>query len=69
MDYYVHGVQSQFVYRTPINDEETLRGRIEQSWREMRVADCRAAIDQINQRMMAIVENDGNQIDQLFRVS
>jgi hypothetical protein len=68
MDYYVHGVQNQIVYRTPIDTEETLRRRIAQSWRELRLEDCRAAIDQINLLMMAVVENDGEQIDHLFRV-
>lgn len=68
MDYYTHGVQSQIVYRTPIDNEENLRGRIEQSWREIRVNDCRAAIDQVNLRMLAIVENDGGPIDHLFRM-
>jgi hypothetical protein len=56
------------VYRVAIDDEETLRGRVLQSWRELRVADCRRAIDQVNERMMAVVEQNGAQIDHLFRI-
>jgi hypothetical protein len=56
------------VYRVAIDDEETLRGRVLQSWRELRVADCRRVIDQVNERMMAVVEQNGAQIDHLFRI-
>ena len=56
------------VYRTPIDNEEMLRGRILESWRKLRVADCRRAIAQVNDRMLAVVEQDGAQIDHLFRM-
>ena len=56
------------VYRTPIDNEEMLRGRILESWRKLRVADCRRAILQVNDRMLAVVEQDGAQIDHLFRM-
>ena len=56
------------VYRTPVDHLETLQGRVLQSWEELRVDDCRRAIDQVNDRLLAVVEHNGAQIDQLFRV-
>jgi hypothetical protein len=46
----------------------TMNIRTYSSWRELRVADCRRAIDQVNERMMAVVEQNGAQIDHLFRI-
>ncbi len=82
LDFYTHGVQSQLVsncplrwratteqvYRTPVDDMETLHGRVLQSWHELRVGDCRRAIDSINERLLAVVEHNGQQIDHLFRM-
>jgi hypothetical protein len=53
------------VYRTAIDDEETLHERLLELWREMRVDDCQRAIDLLDQ-MMAVVENDGAQIGHLL---
>ncbi len=63
MDFYIHGAQSQIVHRTPIADMETLVGRVQQSWHELRVADCRKAIDEVNERMEALVIADGDHFD------
>lgn len=60
MDFYVHGAQSQIVHRTPIHDMATLTGRVLQSWHELRVADCRSAIDQVNLYMEAVVDANGD---------
>ena len=53
----------QIVHRTPIHDMETLAGRVLQSWNELRVDDCRRAIDQVNARMEAMVAEDGYHFD------
>ncbi len=55
------------VYRTPIDSIETLDGRVLESWHNLRVADCRKAIDQVNDRLLAVVEHNGEQIDHMFR--
>jgi hypothetical protein len=44
----------------------TLQGRVLQSWEELRVCVCRQAIDQINDRLLTVVEQNGAQIDHLF---
>jgi hypothetical protein len=63
MGYYVHGAQMQVVHRTPIHDMETLAGRVLQSWNELRVDDCRRAIDQVNVRMEAMVAKNDDHFD------
>jgi hypothetical protein len=44
-------------------DLETLTGRILQPWYNLRVDDCRRTIDQVNERMMALIEYDGGQFE------
>ena len=63
-----NGAHSREVYRTPVDSIETLRRRVLQSGYDLRVDDCRRAIDQINERLLAVVEHDGAQIDYLFRI-
>jgi hypothetical protein len=47
-------------------DVETLIGRIPQPWYNLRIDDCRRAIDQFDERMMTMIENDGGQFEFRF---
>jgi hypothetical protein len=44
-------------------DLETLTSRILQPWYNLHVDDCRCAVDQVNERMMTMIENDGGQFE------
>ena len=63
MDFYTHGAMEDIVYRTPIDDLETLSQRVLQAWRELRVNDCRKAINEVNGRMEALIIHGGDHFD------
>lgn len=63
MDFYAHGAMEAIVHRTPIDNLEMLSGRVLQAWNELRVNDCRKAIDEVNQRMHELINHEGNHFD------
>ena len=51
------------VYRRPVENIDDLENRIRQEFRELRVDDCRRAIESMVNGLWAMVDNGGNHFD------